>query len=52
MSDDSDSDSGSEGEDTFPQTIKTLKYPRFKIKKNKYLSKSGSSRKSSDKAIM
>jgi hypothetical protein len=51
LSDDSDSDSDSEGGDTFPQTIKTLKYPRFKIKKNKDLSKSGSSRKSSDKAI-
>jgi len=42
----------SEGEDKFPQTIKTLKFPRFKIKKNKDLSKSGSSRKSSDKAIV
>jgi hypothetical protein len=51
LSDDSDSDSDSEGENRFPQTIKTLKYPRFKIKKNKNLSKSGSSRKSSDKAF-
>ena len=38
LSDYSDSDSDSEGEDRFPQTIKTLKYPRFKIKKNKDLS--------------
>ena len=31
--------------------IKTLQYPKFKHKKNKTVSKSGSSRKASDKAI-
>ncbi|XP_063430650.1 uncharacterized protein LOC134712741 isoform X2 [Mytilus trossulus] len=51
ISDDSDSDTESEGEIHFTQTFKTLNYPKFKLKKNKNLSKSGSSRKSSDKAI-
>ncbi|VDI20364.1 Hypothetical predicted protein [Mytilus galloprovincialis] len=51
ISDDSDSDAESEGEIHFTQTFKTLNNPKFKLKKNKKLSKSGSSRKSSDKAI-
>ena len=48
---DSDSDADSEGEAQLSQTLKSLNYPKFKLKKNKNISKSGSSRKSSDKAI-
>ena len=53
LSSEEDSDSGtdSEGEAQFLQTLKSLSYPKFKLKKNKNISKSGSSRKSSDKAI-
>ena len=40
-----------EGEAQFLQTLKSLRYAKFKLKKNKNISKSGSFRKSSDKAI-